>query len=162
MKKHVLAFFTAIILFTVIQSCKSRPGGSASDAGIGVANFVGPWIASSVDVAIDGKRDKSSLIHFDAKETAGSQNKKPAMTIFVADGSYREEVYNLEDSLLQSKAGFWHLFEDSLYMRVDGAGNQKLAFKATVEGRGLLLVSHIDWDVDGAKDDEMSVKLRRP
>lgn len=163
MNQRKLSILASVILLSIgLIGCKTRPTGTAAQAGLSVASFVGPWIATSVEIATDGKCDKTSLIQFDSKEVAGSQGRKPAMTIFAADGSYREETYTISDSLVQSKAGFWHLFEDSLYMRVEGAGNQKIAFKATVEGKGLMLLSQIDWDADGERDDQMTVKLKRP
>lgn len=157
-----LAFAFAVALMPM--GC--RPRQVQTDGGaLSTASFVGPWVASAVDVAIRTKQGGSQddAIHYDSKELALRMGRKPVMTLFQPDGSYREETYNTNDSLVQSKAGFWHFYSDSLYMRPDVEFSPRIAYLAALDGgKGLLLKSTIDWDGDGAKDDEMVVTLRRP
>lgn len=163
MKKNCVWSLVLIVFVIHISACKSRPDNNTNlaEAGLTAASFIGPWVAQYVDIGLNGER-KSPEIHFDSKDIASTQGRKPAMTIFVADGSYREEIYSSTDSLIQSKSGFWHLFEDSLYMRLEGNNTKKIAFHASLAGKGLLLISKIDWDADGEADDLMQVRLKRP
>jgi hypothetical protein len=162
-----MAFLLAGIafVFTLMSAtCRSRQSGEVSTEELTARSFVGPWIAATVDVEIHTKNGTggSDHIHYDSQQLAAGQGRKPVQTIFNADGSYREDVYNLGDSLVQTKAGFWHLYEDSLFMRLDVQTSPKIAFRAKVEGKSLRLSSTMDWDGDGAKDDEMVVVLKRP
>lgn len=143
-------------------TCRNRP--APESAGLDTKTFIGPWEASAVDVSITSKNGSGGPdhVHYDSKQLAAGQGRRPALTIFNGDGSYREETFNLKDSLVQAKAGFWHYYEDSLYMRLDVEGSPKIAFRAELEGKGLLLRSQMDWDGDGARDDEMVVALKRP
>lgn len=146
-------------------TCRNqRQVDAGTPQGLSTKSFVGPWVASTVDVEIVSKDAVGGpqALHFESKALAAAQGRKPALTLFHADGSYREETYNLADSLLQAKAGFWHFYEDSLYMRLDAEGSPKVAFRAEMEGKGLKLISKLDWDGDGAEDDEMVVALKRP
>ena len=154
------AGMTAIML--IGATCRNRPGPQAE--GLDTKTFIGPWEASTVDVSIVSKNGSGGPdhIHYDSKQLAAGQGRRPALTIFNGDGSYREETFNLKDSLVQAKAGFWHYYEDSLYMRLNVEGSPKIAFRAEVDGKGLLLRSQMDWDGDGARDDEMLVALKRP
>ncbi|MBP6721228.1 MAG: hypothetical protein KA239_02835 [Bacteroidia bacterium] len=115
-----------------------------------------------VEIVSKDKIGGDDHLHYESKELAAQQGRKPAMTIYNADGSYREEIFSISDSLVQSKAGFWHFYQDSLFMRLDVTGSPKIAFQAAKQGNGLKLYSRIDWDGDGAKDDQMTVSLKRP
>lgn len=151
-----------LALMLVGATCRNRPSPEAES--LGTKSFIGPWEAQQVDVSITSKNGSGGpdQIHFDSKELAAHQGRRPALTVFNGDGSYREETFNLQDSLVQSKAGFWHYYEDSLYMRLDVEGSPKIAFRAELHGKGLLLRSQMDWDGDGSRDDEMVVALKRP
>jgi hypothetical protein len=160
------AFPIALLCIAGLVSggCKTKKVGPATPEGLSAATFVGSWVASTVDVSIRSKNTTGpdERIHFESTELAADQGRKPTLTHFAGDGSYREEVYNLHDSLVQSKAGFWHFYADTLFMRLDVDGSPKIAFKSALSGKGLRLLSAIDWDGDGAKDDEMAVALKRP
>lgn len=144
--------------------CKSRVNSNLEAEGLSAATFVGPWVASTVDVTIRSKNQSGpdEDVHYESSKLAADQGRKPTLTLFAGDGSYREEVYNLHDSLVQSKAGFWHFYNDTLFMRLDVESSPKIAFKSELQGKGLRLLSAIDWDGDGAKDDQMAVALKRP
>jgi hypothetical protein len=153
-----------ILGMMVLAACKPRLVTGSDSAALSTATFIGPWVASTIDVTILSKNGGGSddAIHYDSKELAADQGRQPTLTIFNGDGSYREEVYNLHDSLVQSKAGFWHFYADSLYMRLDVDSSPKIAFGTELQGKGLRLLSKIDWDGDGSKDDAMAVALKRP
>jgi hypothetical protein len=153
----------AILLMSGTCRKASNPVSKASDE-ISTQSFIGPWVANSVEVDIVSKNKTGGAehLHYESKELAANQGRKPAITIYNGDGSYREEIYTLKDSLVQSKAGFWHYFEDSLFMRLDVSGSPKISFRAERSSNGLQLLSRIDWDGDEAKDDQMTVLLRRP
>jgi hypothetical protein len=164
MRFYLVVGMMGLSMLLLGATCRNRGPVDSQEEGLTAKRFVGPWVAATVDVDI---RTKNGIggpehLHFDSKDLAADQGRKPAMTIFNADGSYREETFNLKDSLLQARAGFWHLYEDSLYMRLNVEGSPKIAFKAQIEGKGLKLSSTIDWDGDEAKDDEMIVELKRP
>jgi hypothetical protein len=144
--------------------CKPRQVSGSDDATLSSASFIGPWVASTVEVSILSKNGSGGddAIHYDSKQLAADQGRQPTITIFNGDGGYREEVYNLHDSLVQSRSGFWHYYADSLYMRLDVEGSPKIAFRTELQGKGLRLLSKIDWDGDGTKDDAMAVALKRP
>lgn len=166
-KLQILAYWglvsTSVLLLSGTCRNASNTTNQASE-GISSKTFVGPWVASEVDVEIATKNTTGGPdhLHYESKALAADQGRKPAMTIYNADGSYREEIYTLSDSLVQSKMGFWHFYEDSLFMRLDVTGSPKIAFHAAKAGNGLKLSSRLDWDGDGAKDDEMIVSLKRP
>jgi hypothetical protein len=155
-------FFLLSLLVSL--SCKPRQVTTGEGGILATNSFVGPWVASTVDVTILSKNGGTAddAIHYDSKALAADQGRKPALTIFNADGSYREEIFNLHDSLVQAKAGFWHYYADTLYMRLDVESSPKISFGAVLAGKGLRLMSKIDWDGDGAKDDAMAVELKRP
>ncbi len=162
-----IAFWALISSAVILLSGTCRKASSPTNIGsdvLSTQSFVGPWVASTVEVEIVSK-DKiggDHHLHYESKELAAQQGRKPAMTIYNADGSYREEIFSISDSLVQSKAGFWHFYQDSLFMRLDVTGSPKIAFQAAKQGNGLKLYSRIDWDGDGAKDDQMTVSLKRP
>jgi hypothetical protein len=158
--------FSKILLPTVFlafMACKGRQPTNSGADGLSSSSFLGSWQATRVyiDLGKVGPEGTKNLV-FDPEATAKEQNKKPLLTVFNADGSYREDTYSLSDSLLTSKSGYWHYQDDSLYMRLEGAGSHKNAFKVTAAGRTLQLVSKLDWNGDGLKDDRMQVELRRP
>jgi hypothetical protein len=141
--------------------CKPRATGTGASAGLSAASLVGPWVASTVDVDVSANGGGGDHFHFDSKELASKQGRKPVLTIFNGDGGYREEIWSLKDSLVQSKAGLWHFYEDSLFMRPNTEGTARLAYKVALDGRGLKLVARVDWNGDGTRD-EMVVALKRP
>ncbi len=156
----------ALMLSTalVLAACKTRNLATSETGVLSTNSFVGPWLASTVDITIVSKNGSGSddALHFDSKELAAGQGRKPTLTLFAGDGSYREENYNLHDSLISSKKGFWHFYSDTLYMRLEVDGSPKIAFKTELAGKGLKLLSKVDWDGDGARDDAMAVALKRP
>ena len=155
---------SAAILLVSGTCRKASNSVSKASEEISTQTFIGPWVASSVEVDIvtKNKTGGPEHLHYESKELAANQGRKPALTIYNSDGSYREEIYTIKDSLVQSKAGFWHYFEDSLFMRLDATGSPKISFQAEKAGNGLKLLSRIDWDGDEAKDDQMTVLLKRP
>jgi hypothetical protein len=160
------ALFAFVAACCTLLSATCREGQKPTEVAEGLSSktFVGPWLANTVDISIETKDaiGGPDHIHYDSKQLAAAQGRKPAITIYNGDGSYREEIFNLGDSLVQAKAGFWHFYEDSLFMRLAVDGSPKIAFQVAQEGKGLRLSNKIDWDGDGSKDDEMIVSLKRP
>ena len=154
----------SLLLLLLSMACHPRQSGSPVALGLTSATFVGTWVASTVDIAIHGKNGSGpdDAIHFESKALAADQGRKPAITTFAADGGYREETYNMGDSLVRSTVGFWHFYSDTLFMRPDVDNGPKIAFKTELKGNSLRLLSRVDWDADGSKDDEMAVVLKRP
>jgi hypothetical protein len=157
----LLGLFCAAL---ILPACRNRRSLSPEMTGLSTATFVGPWLADAVDVTIISKNGsgQDDALHFESKALAAAQGRKPTLTLFAGDGSYREETYNLHDSLVTSKVGFWHFYADTLYMRMDVEGSPKIGFKTELQGNGLRLLSKIDWDGDQVKDDQMAVLLKRP
>ncbi len=167
MQKNATTILSSGILLLsllFINACHTRRATAPVAEGLSSATFVGTWVASTVDIAIRGKNGggPDDAIHFESKALAADQGRKPAITTFAADGGYREETYNLGDSLLRSTVGFWHFYSDTLFMRPDVDNGPKIAFKTELKGNALRLLSKVDWDADGSKDDEMAVVLKRP
>lgn len=161
--RYSLCCIFSVAAILSLNACKHRVGSNSNAQAISAANFVGPWQPSRVFIDL-GKTSPEGTRNmvFDPETSAKSQGKKPVMTVFNADGSYREDTYTLADSLLATKSGFWHYQGDSLYMRLEGAGSKKNAFKATFAGPTLQLICKLDWNGDGLSDDRMQVELRRP
>lgn len=153
----------AMLLLTAALGCHPRPQSQVAE-GLTAASFIGAWRASTVDITIHSKNggNTEDAIHFESKALAADQGRKPTLTLFAGDGSYREEVYNLGDSLVLARPGFWHFYSDTLFMRYDVESSPKIAYKTELQGNGLRLISRVDWDADGMRDDEMTVSLKRP
>ncbi len=151
-------FLAAMVLPWALFSCKPTQGTDLSNNDI-----VGAWQTQEVEVTLrsinNSRKDSSFTIDQMAMEQ--STGTRPATTFIQADGSYRDEVRNTEGKLIKENKGYWHLNSDSLYIRMASQTQGEMRFGIEQKGNKMQLTNRIDWDVDGQKDDEMVVKLRR-
>jgi hypothetical protein len=128
-----------------------------------VLDLAGAWEAKALEVAIHTKDngDQSEELRFDTEEQARLKGRRPQLTVIDPTGGYREETWTLNDSLLREQVGFWHLYQDSVYFRVEGEGARKLAYGVARIGSRLVLHTHVDYDGDGKKDDQMRIVLEK-
>ncbi len=124
------------------------------------AELPGTWeiINIRVDIPSAGGQDTSIVFEIQESEWERVYNVQPKRTYFNLDDTYREEFRSIRDSLISQNSGTWMIEGDSLRMiEADTSYHYQVRVESGLaEFRGLL-----DWDGDGAKDDDYYARYRR-
>lgn len=159
MRNKLLLF--VFFLSGLIWSCKGGATANLPDmpTGLQPRDVIGRWTAESMVVQMNGKSSQETEVK--VAELAAKNGKKPALTVLEPNGTYREVTLTLQDSVEKQVPGRWHIYGDSLYMRLDADGGASTAYHATRSGNSLLLRGKVDFDGDGARDDQWKIKLKK-
>ncbi|MEM7039461.1 MAG: hypothetical protein AAF570_20980 [Bacteroidota bacterium] len=160
-----MAFSAVVLMLAVMVGCKGSAGGQEGGGGQGLSakDVVGAWSTKELKVKIQSLRGgaKDTVWVIDAEQMAKGRKQRTPVTVINAAGDYREEIYTVSDSLVSAKKGFWHIYQDSLFMRLDMENATQSRYGAERKGTTLKLSTRVDFDGDGQKDDALWVTLRK-
>lgn len=147
-----------------LPGCKGAAEGDTSGGGpLQTQDLVGRWTTAGVKVelkSVHGTRRDSSFVINPTGAVPGFEC-KPPLTILMPTGTYQDEVRTLSDSLLRKQEGTWHLFQDTVYFRIENNTGAEIKYHARRKGKSLFFSSRVDWDGDGRRDDAMRVELKQ-
>lgn len=144
----------ALACFTLsIAACKpSKPSGGQEEA----ASLLGAWEAKEISVLKDWGTGAEEQVVVPSRA-----DRKPVVTIFEPKGTFTEQTWASNDSLIQSKLGFWHQHEDSLFLNYADEGAKRNSYGISFKSRELKLEMAVDFDMDGKRDDRIQVTMTR-
>lgn len=147
------ALFAAAFVMALLAGCKTPKSVNGQEGG---ATIVGAWEAKEIVVAKDWGSKVEQLLPIPTRA-----DRKPVVTMFEAKGTFTEQTWAANDSLLQSKSGFWHQHEDSLFLSYAEEGAKRNAYGMELSARELKLDMLVDFDMDGNRDDKVQVIMKR-
>ena len=113
----------------------------------------GTWESVSLRVAINTVDGSDSSFVFEVREEEWERRLgvKPVRTYYQLDHKYRQEFTSLADSLLSTSRGMWNIFGDTLMMVEP---NATYYYEVSIENGLAQFFTGLDWDGDGAEDDD--------
>jgi hypothetical protein len=116
-------------------------------------DLTGTWVNESMRVWVKSYNhsDTSFIVDINSENWEMKMTIKPIRTQINADGTYLSEFRNSFDSLIYRPKGTWFLDGDSLIMEDQQAVYRYQVF---IDGDRAEFRSLVDWDDDGANDDE--------
>ncbi|MFK7932302.1 MAG: hypothetical protein AB8G22_02255 [Saprospiraceae bacterium] len=156
MSNHIIILFLALFLLTLTacESTTEKQTSQTTAASDLKTKLVGTWESVSLDVVINTIDGKDSTDRFTVEETNWIRKLgvQPVKTKFYEDGNkYVREFRDLKGELTNTLRGRWNVFGDTLMLIESEATYQYLTNFA--DGK-LQLRATLDWDGDGAEDDD--------
>ena len=113
----------------------------------------GTWEAISVDVTVNSVNNTDSAYVFSIKESDWKRKLgvQPLRHFYAADRNYRRESRSVNDTLIDLTRGKWFINGDSIRLVTPDATYE---YEVTVNNGISTFRSLLDWDNDGAQDDE--------
>ena len=141
-----------ILLLGSLLSCSDNEQQDAEQQDLKEA-LPGTWEAISVRVVVNSAEgtDSSYVFEVTEEEWVRRLGMKPIRTVYKPDNKYRQDFINRYDSVLNSGRGIWNVFGDTLMMIEPDATYQ---YEVTLKSGKAEYRSLMDWDGDGAADDE--------
>ena len=144
-----------LLLIVLLAACQSEGGESVQTTKQPdlKAELPGTWEAISLRVTVNSANGQDSSYVFEVNEEqwVSRYGVQPVKTVYQPDNKYREEYYGMNDSLLNQARGIWNVFGDTLMMITPNETKQYIV--SLSEGRSEFRAM-VDWDEDGAADDE--------
>lgn len=113
----------------------------------------GTWesVSLRVDINTADYTDTSYVFEVREEEWIQRLGVKPVKTYYKLDNKYEQVFTSLTDTILSTTRGMWNVFGDTLMMVEP---NSTYHYEATLEGGLMKLKARLDWDGDGAEDDD--------
>jgi hypothetical protein len=142
----------------ILMSCNSGNKEMATAEKVQTADdLVGEWRNTTLRVitkSANGIQDSARVLEATLENWEERVRIKPIQTFFEKDGTYRSDHFSLNDSLLFSAIGTWTLSNDTLVMKQTSPNVATYRLKTSIVNDEVTFSGLIDFDDDGAEDDE--------
>lgn len=161
MSNNLLTILCLLLTLTACESTTENQTSQTTENSELKTKLPGTWESVSLDVVINSVDGKDSSSRFTVEEANWMDRlgMPPVKTKFYAEGNkYVREFRNLRGELTDTLRGRWNVFGDTLMLIEPSATYQYLT--NFVDGK-LQLRSTVDWDGDGAADDDYLATERK-
>ena len=113
----------------------------------------GTWESISVNVTVNSVNNTDSAYVFSIEEADWKRKLgvQPLRHYYAADRNYRRESRSIKDTLIDLTRGKWFINGDSIRLVTPEATYE---YEVTIDNGISTFRSLLDWDNDGAQDDE--------
>lgn len=158
-RTHTLLICLAALLVTGCSNTDAQQQ-SETDVVPFEEAILGTWETIEIEAHCPTYYGQDTTIHQLIKEADWGRQygAKPARTLYTPDGKLKRTYYDINGKVTDITNGLWKTVgPDSLFVIEP---NTTLSYKYELNGSRLTLTGLVDWDYDGAKDDEYRAVLR--
>lgn len=158
-----MRLFIYLSLPLFLLSCETKPGNSddhsAPDNTALNEALLGTWeiVEMRLKAPTFSGSDTTFTQHITEAEWGQVYGVKPARTVFTDDGKFKRTLYMRSGQVADVVNGLWKVEGDSL-LTIEP--NVTLSYLTTLNGASLKLKGKIDYDRDGAADDDYEANYR--
>lgn len=155
-------FFASLLLFVACESTERGPAaGEEAEAGSRLLRELpGTWESVSLKVFVNTveNSDSSYIVDIQERDWERTFGMRPVRMVFQPNEKYYREHRSIQDTLIYNARGIWSAEADTLKMVEDDGTSYR--YRVKVRNGLSEFRAFVDWDEDGAEDDEY-IEIKR-